>query len=198
MGDKKSKKSAVSKASNSKPSSKSQGKPGKSIDVAKEIKTKELNVPGLAKMKGNSGSLETILIAPVDYVSVFHRERKAPDNKLASPEVTSTICSKNKKNMVSKTTSIKTKKSSTQPKSQKGKTVSQKAKPSSRPVKSVPREKNTKNSNVTGLKQQPKMANYVVKALTGRMDNFLKQYDHNCSSKCNCPKNKERKSQKKS
>lgn len=192
MADKKSKKSSVS--SSSKPSSKSQGKAGKSVDVAKEVKTKQLTNM-LAKMKGKS--LETILIAPADYVPVFHRDMKPPDAS-TSPD-TSTTGEQDDKNIVSKNTSAKTKKSATQPKSQKGRTVSQKAKTSSKQIKSAARAKSAKKLKKTELlQQQPKMAKYVVQALNGRMDNFLKRYDHKCNQNCTCLKNKERKSKKKS
>lgn len=200
MANKKSNKSAISKPNSSKPSSKSQSLSGKSHSMSKEAKTKQLKALAktLAKMNGKTKSIETILIAPADYVPVFHREMKAPESTSAqSSAVTSTTCEQDDKKMVSKNTSAKTKKSAPQPKSQKGRALSQKTKKSSRQVKSAARTKSTKKSKMAELMEQHKVATYVVQALKGRMDNFRKQYDHHCNPKCSCLKSKERKSKKK-
>lgn len=191
MGDK-SKKSTFSK-----PSSKSQSKTQKSVDMSKETKTKKSN-KGAAK-KGNYlvarvPTAETILIAPPDYVPVFHREMKV----VGSTPLSTTSDDKDDKNLISKNTPAKSTKSAAPPKTQKERTVSKKTKASSQKVKSA-RAKSAKKSNAIDLQQQlPKMANYVVKALTSRIDNFPKQYDHSCNPKCSCSKTKARKSKKKS
>lgn len=195
MGDK-SKKSSFSKPASSKSISKTQ----KSTDAIKESKTKKSN-KGAAKkgscLPSRIPTEETILIAPPDYVPVFHRDMKVVGSTSPGSPANGT-CDQEDKNVVSKNNPVKNKKSATQQKTLKERAVSKKTKASSQQVKSA-RPKSTKKTNMVELQQQqPKMASYVVKALNLRIDNFAKQYDHNCNPKCNCSKNKGRKSKKKS
>lgn len=198
MSGKKSTKSSISRPRKKSKSRKPSKKSKKKSTSKNKVTSPAARVPA-------SATVETILIAPSDYVPVFHREMN--EVKVAEgPSQGATMANavsecENEASMISKDTKVaKSKKSSARSKSKKGqRSGSKKSKGSSRRKSKSTRTKNKSIKKDLLSPQLPKLADYVVEAINARIDNFAKRFDHNCIKKCPCSKGKKgRKSKKKS